>query len=777
MKRAVVFIVLGVAILVVVYISQFALIKNNLRSMLQIGPQLRRHLVVFPFHSSIRHYRGRGRHEPISLKDFLGIVSIGFLNDSKIIFLSFGISVLIGLSLPVLHKELSRWVGVGLVFIPVFLILSLVMFFGSADWKLYSVVIGILSSARLLSVILSKLEDIEKDDYVMFLLLDGKTMPEIRWKYSYPQSVSSITSAIYWTFVTVVMLVVSISFLGLSNFARPSLGLYLRRIFDTPSSWNSFMKSSIIMSEVLLVILAVYLVVTGFNKIILAKFGLVFERDRSQRDRSCKRFKNEEGIYIEKLIVKAVDSGKIIVNQTEPLVLKKGEKIFVAGPSGSGKTVFCSTLVGFLKKSSLNYKGCVYINLGGEVKKVLEGQVYSNVEYIPQNPRDSFDKYTCVENQLKDLGIYNEVVESLKQNFKEVFWKGAIQSLKHPPSEINDGTLQVINFIVAIERLKKKKEGIILFDEPIASLSKENVPIVLSLVKKNLYNDKYLMLWIGHELDVIEKLGFDKVLVVKDAEEGIKFELVEDVDSVLDSMRQSAEEIRRKLLEFPVVRQGRLYEVNIKEVEFDKERKLENYNKFAVDRGEVVLIRGDNGSGKSTLLKSMIGYYRKFVRGDIIYYKEDGSKIYIVKGNRKASLRQLREIWRDMDVVFQNPDGALPRFSTVEGLIGKGNDAHAILKGLGLGEHVNKRVFQMSYGQKKRLMLARILSRKPKIIFLDEPTASLDHKNIKLIVEKIVEDKMNEESKTLFIITHDPIFDVLSGLEGKVNIIELKTRI
>ena len=769
--------VLGLLLLVVIYGFQFSVVKRDLYSMLRLEPELHKKLVLNSAHDVHKHRR-RGEREKIDLMDFFGVIAVGFLNDSKIIWTAFALSTIIGVLLPIVNKTAARFIGTGIVFIPVFLILSVIMFFGSADWKLYAAAIGILSSARLLTVIMAKIEDIEKDDYVMFLLLDNKTNMGITAKYTYPQAISSIMSAIYWTFTTIIMLVVSISFVGLSNYAKPSLGIYLRKFFNAVMSWDIFYKSSIVMGEVLLLIFSVYLITVGINKIILMRFGLDYKRlSRKKNEKSCDSLPEKgDGIHVEKLRVSAIDSGKVIIDQNTPISIEKGDKVFVSGPSGSGKTVFCSTLVGFLKESSLSYEGCVVLKFNDSFVDVLgdsrKNRFYFGIEYVPQNPRDSFDKYTAVEKQLKDLDIYDEVIHSLKENFKKEFWEGAIQSLKHPPSEINDGTLQVINFIVAIENLKKRGEGMVLFDEPIASLSKENVPIVLRLVKENIYKDQYIMLWIGHELEIIEKLGFDKVMMVEDLEEGIKFKLTNDVNSVLSKMRKSSEKIKGELMKLPGVKNGKLYDVDIKRIEFDKYRKLENYRKFEVYKGEVVVIKGDNGAGKSTLLKALIGYYRKFVRGSIIYYDENGNPVYIVKDNVPQSAGVLRKkVWKDMDVVFQNPDGALPKFALVKELVGKSEKSDNILGILGLGKHKDKRVFQLSYGQKKRLMLGRLLLREPKVVFLDEPTASLDYDNISLIVEKIVESKMADNSKTLFIITHDPMFDVLR--ESNSKLIEL----
>ena len=139
-----------------------------------------------------------------------------------------------------------------------------------------------------------------------------------------------------------------------------------------------------------------------------------------------------------------------------------------------------------------------------------------------------------------------------------------------------------------------------------------------------------------------------------------------------------------------------------------------------VKKGEIFALLGPNGAGKTTLISIICGIARA-TAGTILVDGHDNVKYY----------RQARDL---IGVVPQ--EIALESFETVlntcrlsRGLFGKRkNDAliEDILDNLSLLDKRDSRMFQLSGGMKRRVMIAKALSHEPKILFLDEPTAGVD---------------------------------------------------
>jgi len=150
----------------------------------------------------------------------------------------------------------------------------------------------------------------------------------------------------------------------------------------------------------------------------------------------------------------------------------------------------------------------------------------------------------------------------------------------------------------------------------------------------------------------------------------------------------------------------------------------------SIDPGEIVLVTGPSGSGKTTFL-SLSGTLRTVQQGSIrIFGKE-------LNG---APPSELIEIRKSTGFIFQNQNllDSHTALQNVELSLGiwPGMPAEEVrsacreaLDAVGLGGHMHHYPQQLSGGQKQRVAIARALVRKPRIIFADEPTASLDRKS------------------------------------------------
>ncbi len=181
--------------------------------------------------------------------------------------------------------------------------------------------------------------------------------------------------------------------------------------------------------------------------------------------------------------------------------------------------------------------------------------------------------------------------------------------------------------------------------------------------------------------------------------------------------------------------------------------------------GEIVIIMGPSGSGKSTLLK-LIGGQRSLQHGSI---RVDGHELAGVSQKRLVQLR------RHMGFIFQShhllaaltacQNVQMPlSFDARETASSSRGRALKILERVGLSEHVDKKPATLSGGQKQRVAIARALVNHPRIILADEPTASLDSKTGREVVD-LIQQLACESRCAIVLVTHDPrILDVADRL-------------
>jgi putative ABC transport system ATP-binding protein len=182
---------------------------------------------------------------------------------------------------------------------------------------------------------------------------------------------------------------------------------------------------------------------------------------------------------------------------------------------------------------------------------------------------------------------------------------------------------------------------------------------------------------------------------------------------------------------------------------------------MSVAEGEFVGILGPSGSGKSSLLYLMSGL-KTPTAGDILYQGQSLPRL----GDEKRSRLRLREF----GFVFQQAFllGYLSALENVmvayEGLVQK-NAAADLLDRLGMADKMHRKPHELSGGERQRVCVARALLGEPKVIFADEPTASLDHTNGRAVVELL---NQHRGAGSLIMVTHDATM-----LEGADRIIRL----
>ncbi|MGB3293323.1 MAG: ATP-binding cassette domain-containing protein [Phormidesmis sp.] len=187
---------------------------------------------------------------------------------------------------------------------------------------------------------------------------------------------------------------------------------------------------------------------------------------------------------------------------------------------------------------------------------------------------------------------------------------------------------------------------------------------------------------------------------------------------------------------------------------------------LTVHAGEIVILTGPSGSGKTTLL-SLIGGLRSVQAGSLSVL---GRELCGASNHRLLTLRrQLGYIFQRHNLVpfltaCQNVQIPLElvRPHLPKKVIR--NRSMVMLEAVGLGHRVNYHPEQLSEGQKQRVAIARALVTQPQIILADEPTASLDRGNGRVVVE-ILQDLARRQKCSILMITHDHrILDVADRL-------------
>ena len=173
---------------------------------------------------------------------------------------------------------------------------------------------------------------------------------------------------------------------------------------------------------------------------------------------------------------------------------------------------------------------------------------------------------------------------------------------------------------------------------------------------------------------------------------------------------------------------------------------------FAVKKGDFVAILGHNGSGKSTLAKL----------SNSILLPESGK--VLVNGMDTADESLSYDIRRTVGVVFQNPDNQIVASDVEEDVAFRPENLGVprqeirkrvdnALKAVGMYEYRKHEPHKLSGGQKQRVAIAGMIAMLPECIVLDEPTAMLDPRGRKEVMDTIL--KLNREmGMTVVFITH-----------------------
>jgi microcin C transport system ATP-binding protein len=463
-------------------------------------------------------------------------------------------------------------------------------------------------------------------------------------------------------------------------------------------------------------------------------------------------------------------SPEIVVDKVS-FDIKKGRNLGIVGESGAGKSLTALSILRLLQypeayhpSGKIIYKDKDILWLPGEELHDLRG---NRISMIFQEPMTSLNPTKTVENHIKEVikihraFNFNEITELL-----ELVKLSNPEEKKHAyPHELSGGERQRVMIAMAIAN----KPDLLIADEPTTALDVTIQSQILDLLKSLQEKFGMTLILISHNLHLVRSISKDIIVM----QEG---KIVEkgEVESIFKSPKK--EYTKRLINSIPkgkadsktVMKDIEILQAKNISVDYKKKAKgfwnapylytAVNDAELSIRQGETLGIVGESGSGKSTLAFAMMQLLD--ASGEIIYKGVDLNKL------RQKDLIPYR---KDIQIVFQDPYGALNPRLTVEEIVGEGLRIHKLsttkedqlrrikraLKDVHLSEeYLNRYPDKLSGGERQRVAIARALILKPRLIILDEPTSALDltvQSHILAILKKL-----QHHYRTSFIfISHD----------------------
>lgn len=497
---------------------------------------------------------------------------------------------------------------------------------------------------------------------------------------------------------------------------------------------------------------------------------------------------DEKAVIIRNLSFQYKDQKQRKAIENINLDISKGQFVVIMGPSGAGKSTLANCLNGLIPHFIRGkYEGNVYVN-GIHVKDTPVNKMAKEIGLVFQD----------FESQLFSTNTKLEIAFG-PENFRvprEEIGKRISKILKivdlvgfedRQPPTLSGGQKQrlAIGSVLAIE------PSILCMDEPTTDLDPLG-KIGIFNIAKQLHEDKdFTQIIIEHETE--EALYADRLILMDDGKiirDGRPEDILREVDLTdkigimslqipkyfsqvtnlsKEELPLTPDEGYKKFNELGLSIDDEKYNLLIKK---DNERE-KNYGKPIIEvknlkhtypngnlvlkgidldirEGEFLAILGHNGSGKTTLVKHFNG----------LLSPTEGQVIVDGKDTKNSSIY---EIGKSVGYAFQNPDHQIFADTVYEEVAfspkirGCSEEEVKVrvkeaLKAVDMEGYEDEDPFSLTKGERQRIAVASILSARPKVIILDEPTTGLDYKEQKQMMELI--KRLNEEGHTIIMITH-----------------------
>ncbi|MDL2289241.1 ABC transporter ATP-binding protein [Clostridia bacterium OttesenSCG-928-F22] len=179
--------------------------------------------------------------------------------------------------------------------------------------------------------------------------------------------------------------------------------------------------------------------------------------------------------------------------------------------------------------------------------------------------------------------------------------------------------------------------------------------------------------------------------------------------------------------------------------------------------GDFAVILGASGSGKSTFLNIISGLERP----------DSGTVMYDAKDIARLSESDLTEFRKaNVGFIFQQyyllPNMNVDKNVKMGADLAQNHDYRSIIKAVGLEDKLDKYPSELSGGEQQRVAIARALAKKPKVLFLDEPTGALDEETGRQLLDYISR-LQKEYGFTIIMVTHNQNIAEMASTVIKMN--------
>ena len=483
----------------------------------------------------------------------------------------------------------------------------------------------------------------------------------------------------------------------------------------------------------------------------------------------------------------------------------QGETFALVGESGSGKSITALSLARLLPDAGKVTSGQVLLN-GDDLLQNSEQQMRtvrgSKISMIFQEPMTSLNPVIKIGDQIIESMLHHERTDKkiardrCLELLNAVGLPNARRNMNEYPHQLSGGMRQRIMIAIALAA----NPDVLIADEPTTALDVTIQAQVLELLRKLQEELKMGMIFITHDLGVVQKIA-DHVAVMRDGE------IVETAKSQ-EFFASPAHEYSRQLLNSVPSIDKRGHRLSINGEETIKSESIMSSTlsdtplldvkdlkvyfpirkgvfKRVVDHvkavndvslqlhpGKTLALVGESGCGKTTVGKSIVRLL-DVTQGHLTF---EGQNLLHLRGE------ELRARRSDLQIIFQDPYSSLNPRMLVGDIIEEGMIALNIekdqqtrkqkvaelLQQVGLPEDaMNRYPHEFSGGQRQRICIARALAVKPKVIICDEPTSALDV-SVQAQVLNLLKDLQVELGVSYLFITHN--MSVVSYLADEVAV-------
>ncbi|OPF95168.1 putative ABC transporter ATP-binding protein YejF [Rhodopseudomonas palustris] len=454
--------------------------------------------------------------------------------------------------------------------------------------------------------------------------------------------------------------------------------------------------------------------------------------------------------------------------------IKRGECVALVGESGSGKSVSALSILKLLPYPSashpsghIRFKGH---ELLGMSEREIRGIRGNEISIVFQEPMTSLNPLHTIEAQIGEILQLHGGVRGAKARARiiELLTQVGIPEpetrLASYPHQLSGGQRQRVMIAMALAN----EPDLLIADEPTTALDVTVQAQILALLADIRARLGMSMLFITHDLGIVRRIA-DTVCVMhtgKIVEQGPVEQVFTDPQHPYTKALLAAEpkpDPAPPCPDAPVVistsdlkvwfpiRRGLLRKTvgHIKAVDGVT---------LAIRKGETLGVVGESGSGKTTLGLALLRLI-----------SSDGPIVFLGKDVQGLKFKQMLPFRRDMQIVFQDPFGALSPRMSVGDIIAEGLSVHQpqlgeserearvikALKDVGLDPATRFRYpHEFSGGQRQRISIARAVVLEPNFVVLDEPTSALDMLFQAQMVD-LLRELQRKRDLTYMFISHD----------------------